>query len=185
MRSLGYAVLLVLALAAAPARATEVQHLDTAQLTRSSSDILVGKVQGVQSRWNTAHTKIFTDITVRVTDALKGANAPTVSFTQLGGTVGDLRYEVEGCPAFRNGEEALLFLWRDGHGVAQLNGLGQGKFEITRDAQGRRMVQRGATGLAVQEARRLSMVPTGHPVPPIPLDDLLAEIRANLAEGGR
>ena len=185
MRSPGYAALLALALAAAPARATEVQHLDTAQLTRTSSDILVGKVQGVQSRWNTAHTKIFTDITVQVTDALKGANTPNVSFTQLGGTVGDLRYEVEGCPAFVNGEEALLFLWRDSRGVAQLNGLGQGKFEITRDAQGRRMVQRGAMGLAIQEARRLSLVPAGRLAPPIPLDDLIREIRANLAEGGR
>ena len=185
MRSPGYAAFLVLALAAAPAQATQVQHLDTAQLTRTSSDILVGRVQGVQSHWNSAHTKIYTDIAVQVTDALKGANAPVVSFTQLGGTVGDLRYEVEGCPAFKNGEEALLFLWRDPKGVAQLNGLGQGKFEITRDAQGRRMVQRGATGLAIQEAHRLSLVPAGRPAPPIPLDDLITEIKTHLAEGGR
>jgi hypothetical protein len=178
--------LILLALVAAPARATQVQHLDTRQLTISSSDVLVGRVQDVRAHWNEKHTKIFTDVTVRVTDALKGATTPTVIVTQLGGTVDGLRYEVEGCPGFTPGEDALLFLWRDPSGRAQLNGLGQGKFEISIDPRsGKRMVQRRTEGLAVREARLLSTVPDGHPAPPIPLDDLLAEIKATIAEGGR
>src|SRR5262249_10541611 len=99
LRRLGHAGIL-LALVALPARASQVVHLDTRELTTVSSDILVGRVQNVQSRWNASHTKIFTDVTVQVTDALKGAGASTVTMTQLGGVVGNLRYEVEGCPAF-------------------------------------------------------------------------------------
>jgi hypothetical protein len=185
MRRLRHAFVL-LALFAVPAAATQVQHLDTRDLTQTSSDIVVGRVQDVKPHWNADHTKIFTDVTVQVSQTLKGVSTPAVTLTQLGGTVGDLRYEVEGCPAFAPGEEALLFLWRDSKGRAQLNGLGQGKFEITRDAKtGARMVQRRVEGLAIGDTKRLGAVATGRPAPPLPLDDLITEIKATLAEGGR
>ena len=176
----------LLLLVALLARASQVQHLDTRALTISSSDVLIGRIQDTHAHWNASHTKIFTEVTVQVTDALKGAGAPTLTVTQLGGSVGNLNYEVEGGPVFTPGEDALLFLWRDARGVAQVNGLAQGKFDITRDARtGQRLVQRREPGLAVTEAKRLSLAPAGRVVPPIPLDDMIREIRATLAEGGR
>lgn len=172
-------------LATAPqALATQVRHLDMRELSRSSSDIVIGRVERVASRWNASGTKIFTDVTVRVSESLKGAGG-VVTFSQLGGTVGDLRQTVEGCPAFAPGEEAVLFLWRDDRGQAQLTGLGQGKFEIRRDGSGRAIVQRHVEGLAVREARLLRLVPEGNSAPGVPLEDLVTEIRSALAEGGR
>jgi hypothetical protein len=168
------------------AHATEVMHLDTRALTLGSSDIVVGSVESVTPRWNEKHTKIVTDVAVRVTQSLKGTTASTLTLTQLGGTVGNLKYTVPGCPAWRTGEEALLFVWRDTQGRPQVNGLAQGKFDITRDAAtGERLVQRSAEGLAVRDVQQLKLVPTGQMSPRLKLNDLVGEIQRTLAEGGR
>lgn len=167
------------------AQATQVVHLDTRALTLGSSEIVIGHVETVAPRWNATRTKILTDVTLRVARSLKGEQDRIV-LTQLGGTIGDVRYTVPGCPAFAVGEEALLFVWRDARGQAQVNGLAQGKFEIRRDpATGERVVQRGAPGLAVRDARRLSLVRPGEPAPSLRLSELVSEIERVLAEVGR
>lgn len=176
------AVICTVALAVPPARATEMAHLDTRALVLGSNDIVVGEVERVEARWNASHTKIFTDVRVRVTRALKGGEQTSLTLTQLGGEVGAVRYTVPGCPVFAPGEEALLFVWRDSRGVAQVNGLAQGKFDIRRDASGGATVQRSVTGLAVRDARTLQLVPEGRPAPAIPLDDMVREIQRVLHE---
>ena len=76
-------------------------------------------------------------------------------------------------------------MWRDRLGRAQVNGLGQGKFDIRRDpATGEATVQRAVPGLGVSDARLLRLVPQGQAIPRIPLNDLLREIRRELGTGG-
>lgn len=158
------------------AQGTQMVLLDTKTLTLGSSDIVIGEVEAVASRWNTARTRIVTDVTLRVSRSLKGERERIV-MTHPGGTVGHVRTTVPGCPIFTVGEEALLFVWRDTRGRAQVNGLGQGKFDIRRDpATGERVVQRSAPGLAVRDARRLGLVRPGEPTPALPLGDLVREI---------
>lgn len=178
----------LLGAASAPlARATQMEHLDTRALVLGSNDIVVGQVESVQPHWNASRTKIFTDVSVRVTQTLKGGASDRITLTQLGGEVGNVRYTVPGCPAFVPGEEALLFVWRDARGQAQVNGLAQGKFDIRRDpATGTATVQRSVPGLAVSDARQLKLVPQGQTVPRLSLDDLMREIRQVLRqEAGR
>jgi hypothetical protein len=173
-------------LASGAAWATQMVHLDTRRLTLASSEIVIGEVESVRPRWNDARTKIYTDVTVKVSRALKGPATERVVLTQLGGEVDGVRVTVPGCPAFTPGEEALFFVWRDARGRAQVNGLGQGKFEILRDpASGRRLVQRAVPGLGVQDPRTLKAAPEGQPAPQVALDDLVSEIERTLAEGGR
>jgi hypothetical protein len=180
------ALALALALVAPPAGATQVLHQTLRDLTVGSSDIVVGQIEGMQSHWNAAHTRILTDVTVRVSESLKGAGSATLTLTQLGGDLDGFRYAVAGSPLFRPGEQALLFVWRDAKGQAQVNGLAQGKFDITTDAAtGARTVQRVAEGLRIREVTRLSAVPGGQPAPGVALDDMVGEIRRILAEGGR
>ncbi|MBI1795492.1 MAG: hypothetical protein HY076_01015 [Candidatus Eisenbacteria bacterium] len=176
-------VLTLLALAAPAAYATQVMHMDTRALVVASNDIVVGEVESVAPRWSPSHTKIFTDVRVRVTQSLKGGGATTLTLSQLGGTIGAMRYNVPGCPAFTPGEEALLFVWRDRQGGAQVSGLAQGKFDIRRDAAGVATVQRSAEGLAVLDANRLQLVPPGRPAPRIPLADLVRAIQSAMREG--
>lgn len=175
------AVLMVMAIASPLVRATEMVHLDTRALVLGSNDIVVGQVESVASRWNDSHTKIFTDVNVRVTRSLKGAT-DRLTLTQLGGTVGTVRYNVPGCPVFTPGEEALLFVWRDSRGAAQVNGLAQGKFDIRRDGAGAATIQRSVPGLAVRDARLLRLVPGTEAAPRIPLDDMVREIQHVLSE---
>ena len=175
----------VAAMTAPAARATEMIHLDTKTLVQGSADIVVGKVESITPHWNSAHTKIFTDVSVRVTETLKGRGGDPLVLTQIGGEVDGVRYTVPGCPAFVRDEEALLFVWRDRLGRAQVNGLGQGKFDIRRDpATGEATVQRAVPGLGVSDARLLRLVPQGQAIPRIPLNDLLREIRRELGTGG-
>jgi hypothetical protein len=179
--------LLALALGVPTARATQMMQLDTQALVHDSDDIVVGQVESVQPHWNASHTKIFTDVSVRVTQALKGGAGDRITLTQLGGEVDGVRYTIPGCPAFVRGEEALLFVWRGTRGQPQVTGLAQGKFDIRRDAAtGVATVQRSLPGLAVRDPRMLRLVPQGQPAPRIPLDDLLREIRQVVdQEGGR
>lgn len=170
---------------ALPAFATEVTHVDLRELTLGSSDIVIGRVEGARSRWNEAHTKIVTDVTVRVSERLKGAGSDRLTLVQLGGVVGNMRYTVPGSPAFTPGEESLLFVWRDSGGRAQVNALAQGKFDIQVDAAGRRTVQRRIAGVGAQDVRSLRLVRPGVEAPALPLDEMVREIRRTIEEGGR
>ena len=149
-------------LLASVAGASQVVHLDTRGLTHESSDIVIGKVGEQRAHWNAAHTMIVTDVTILVDQALKGGVAGTLTLTQVGGEVEGMRYDVEGSPRFTTGEDVLIFVWRDAQGRPQVDGLGQGKFEIRRDpATGERSVQRSLPGLGVGDARSLRAQPTG------------------------
>jgi hypothetical protein len=164
--------------ASLPALATTLQHLDTRALALGSQQIVVGAVEDVHARWNDTHSTIVTDVVVRVTESVKGEAASRILLTQLGGEVNGVRVSIPGCPTFRAGEEALLFVWRDPRGGAQVTGLAQGKFEIERDpASGERYVQRRLPGFAVADAKSLRAVPAGTPVPRLRLTDFLAEIQ--------
>ncbi len=180
------AALAFAALAACPAaHASQVIHLDTRALTRESSDIVIGTVGEQHAHWNAAHTMIVTDVTIRVSQALKGGGGD-LTLTQVGGEVDGLRYAVEGSASFRGGEDVLVFAWRDGAGRAQVDGLGQGKFEIRRDpVSGTRMVQRAALALAIGNAKTLRAAPLGAPARAVALDDMVREIQAAMAEVGR
>ena len=171
---------------AMPAFASTVLHQTLRDLTLGSSDIVIGQVEETRVHWNQAHTKILTDVTVRVSESLKGAPGERITLTQLGGDLDGFRYAVAGSPLFRPGEEALLFVWRDRQGRAQVNGMAQGKFEIGRDAAtGERSVQRSATGTAVRDMRTLSLLRPGEPPPRLELAEMVSEIQRILEEGGR
>jgi hypothetical protein len=173
----------LLLLGGSTARATTMQRLDTRALTIQSQEIVVGQVEQVSSYWNASHTKILTDVTVRVTQSLKGGSASRVVLTQFGGELDGVRYSIPGCPAFSPGEEALFFVWHDPRGRAQVNGLAQGKFDIQRDpVSGEQLVQRTVPGFAVRDAKSLKALSAGQVAPRIQLRDLIHEIQRTLAE---
>ena len=121
-----------------------------------------------------------------MSESLKGAPGERLALTQLGGDLDGFRYAVPGSPLFRTGEEALLFVWRDPQGRAQVNALAQGKFDITTDpATGAKTVQRDVGGTQVRDVRALSLVRPGERAPRLPLVEMVGEIRRILEEGGR
>lgn len=177
---------LVLVRAAAPAGATTVFHLDTPALVRGSDDIVLGTVGSTRSFWNDGRTAIVTEVTVSISDVLKGEAQATVTLTQPGGEVDGMRYQIPGSPVFHEGEEVLLFLWEDSRGRAQVNGLAQGKFEVRTDAaSGERVLSRQLPGLAFRDVRSLARVRASEPAHAVPLRLMLREIHRTLEEDGR
>jgi uncharacterized protein YndB with AHSA1/START domain len=173
---------LALLACAAPAFATTVVPMDTRALVARSHDIVIAEVAEVRSRWTADRSSIVTDVTLRVTETLKGAAAAELVLTQPGGEVEGFRYSIEGSPRFVPGEETLLFAWRDRGGVPQVSGLAQGKFEIRRDpATGARAVRRTLPGFTTRDVMLSRAGRTGG----VPLEDMVGEIRRLIAEDGR
>lgn len=180
--SYGFLLLLLSTLTAASARATTLVHQDVVGLVGSSSDIVVGHVNTVRSHWDETHQHIVTDVTFDVSESLKGVER-RLTITQLGGEVDGIRVTVPASPLFRTGEEALVFVWRDSRGRAQVNGLGQGKFDIWRDPVTReRLVGRRLPGLEIGDLRTLRAPRPGEPEARVPVDRMIKEIRRALQE---
>ena len=97
--------------------------------------IITGKVLSVGSRLD-EQDRIFTYITVRVQEVLKGQiNHRRIVLKQAGGQVGERGQTIFGSPEFKTGEQVLLYLgtWPDGS--LRVHQLMIGKFSITVDPQ--------------------------------------------------
>jgi hypothetical protein len=112
---------------------TIVIKMDLTALVQQSDTILQGRVEQVYAQWNEPMKTIFTDVSVRVEDTLKGEARRSVSIRQLGGKVGAMNMSIAGMPKFTSGEDVILFLKGNGEGTHHVVGLSQGKFEIVND----------------------------------------------------
>jgi hypothetical protein len=161
----------------APAHASVVQALTVDQLSAEAATVVHGKVVSVRSAWNDDHTRIYTEVQVKVEAAWKG-EAPAhgvVVVRQLGGSVEGLSQQVMGSPVFAVGEELVLFLVPGPQGDRAVLGMSQGKFKVEREA-GEVRVSRALGDLAVA-----SLDPTrksAQETVPTRLADLRARVRA-------
>ncbi len=97
--------------------------------------IITGKVLSVGSRLD-EQGRIFTYITVRVQEVLKGqVDERRIVLKQAGGQVGERGSIIFGTPDFKTGEQVLLYLgtWPDGS--LRVHQLMLGKFSITVNPQ--------------------------------------------------
>jgi hypothetical protein len=141
-RTICRSVVLCLSLCGAlPATASHLIPRTLPELAAGADLVFVGRCEAVSSHWNEDHTLILTANRFRVTRALKGAPGETVTLDELGGVVGGIGMDVADVPRFSVGEEALLFVRRTELGRWETFGAGQGRFRLTRDAQGRPWVQ--------------------------------------------
>lgn len=131
---LGCLVMLFLSLISGGVGRTETTArgaLSISQLSTRSDLIVLGTV--VSIRWHSTVNNIFTQIDLNVEEVLKGPDAETVSFYQLGGQVGDITSSVAGVPVFTAGEKVLVFLSVKREPRPTLVGLFQGKLTIEKD----------------------------------------------------
>ena len=183
---LAIALLATLLASVPPSAATSLHQFDLDGLVAASSEIVVGRVTGLSSRWDSAHSMIVTEVHVAVAEQLKGGSPRELVVYQLGGTVGNETVEVDGAASFGDpNEEGVLFLCRDRAGHAMLTGLGQGKFDIERDARsGAVHVQRLQAGFAARDARSLRPVRDGEAAPRFELGEFLGLVRDAVRRGG-
>lgn len=122
-----------LVLIAVVANATTLARLRFEDLAKQATAVARLRCLGAESRWENG--EIWTDILFEVVEQSKGMLPGFVTIRTLGGSVGNLHSRIEGVPAFRQGEEAYVFLWgREGEPYRVL-GWSQGTFRIARDAR--------------------------------------------------
>ena len=97
---------------AAPASATSLVRRGIESLSRDNETIVQASVVDIHSYWNPSHTFIFTDVHVRASKKFKGDAADDLSFTVMGGTVGQTTTLIVGGPDLAPGSEYVLFLSR-------------------------------------------------------------------------
>lgn len=172
--------LVLTVLAAIPAGATTLIRQGLDKLTAENEAVIYGRVLDIHSYWNAEHTMIMTDVRVRASQVLKGDRAAReITFTLLGGTVGEITTLVIGGPELVPGSDYILFLNREQlHGarsVLTVRDLVQGAFEFTDLGQGRRVYSQALDHVLLPDAEGLDEPPGG--VDGMTLDDMLTQIR--------
>jgi len=107
-----------------------ISKKDMGTLAAEAELILTGKVTALQSVWE--GKKIYTYVTVSTRDSFKGTEEKEVIIKVPGGTVGEITCHVSDTPAFKKGEEILVFLKSRGM-YYELAGAQQGKYTIKKD----------------------------------------------------
>lgn len=176
-----------------PASATTVEERSLRDLAVESPTIVHGTVVSTESRWNDDRSLVITEVRVQVDTAIKGTAAGEVIVVRPGGRVGKIRVDVSGSAAFQPGQETVLFLKPYGSRGSIVTGLFQGRFDVARDARGRKVV-RGLSGDELRALQNASARTGGGRVravagAPVALDEFLGGVRSLLEdirlEGGR
>jgi hypothetical protein len=122
-----------------PAAATSVIPLYLDEVVDTAAIAFEGVCVSNRTEREAGTNFIVTYTTFEVRDVLKGEVASTYVIKQIGGQLpdGSKVFEIQGVPKFVAGEEYVVFLAGvSSAGFSSPIGLGQGKFSITRDAQG-------------------------------------------------
>jgi len=132
--------------------ATTIEPRTVEELTRDSSDVVVGTAGTPRSMWNAGHTMIYTVTAVHIEQALKGGRSGVVQVTQMGGDLDGIHTKVAGVRQFQAGERDALFLRPsvDMPGTYVITGLMQGRFAITA-RNGREVVSNGVSGVTTYD----------------------------------
>ena len=172
----------VVALAAA-ATASIVLRVSPRELADAAHLVVEGRVSTVDVRWDDERTCINTYVSVSVERVHKGKAGGAVVIKVPGGRVGDEEVRVEGTAKFAAGDEAMVFLWKDGRGEWIVLGEAQGKFRLFQDAKaGRRMAENSLKDLCLvmrPEGKGPAAAAAKHP-DLLPYDDLAAIVRASV-----
>jgi hypothetical protein len=179
------AIAAVALLGAQAALATTVQKLSLQELTKKSDSIVMARVDDAVASWDAGHKEIYTYITLSVLQPVKGNNgATTIMLRQLGGTVGTIASIVPGMPSFRKGEEVVVFLTqKDQAGYPWVMGLEQGKYSISTDKNGVKMVRNDLSGseLLSKSGQHVD----GTTAPAMPLNAFIDGLKTTLNVDGK
>jgi hypothetical protein len=132
-------MLLVLLAIPLAASATSMRAQNIVDLVDLSERIMVGRVIDLRDGFD-GRGMPYTEVTLEVTDSIRGANGATYTFRQFGllepKDLGDGRTSLavspDGWPRFRQDEDVMVFMYRPASqtGLQTTVGLLQGKFSI-------------------------------------------------------
>jgi len=119
--------------------ATKVKQRNIAELIALGEQIIVGEVVSVTDGFDAKNVP-YTEVTVEVRETAKGTATGTYTFRQwgllaprdMGNGLTNLSVTLDGWPTFAQGEDVVLFLYKEAKltGLRTTVGLFQGKFTI-------------------------------------------------------
>jgi len=124
-----------------PAQASRVRPINIEEMAQRADRIFTGRCVGVRTAFDRDLGQVVTYATFMTRRTAKGSAHGTVTIRMLGDQMDDggPGRGADGVPRFREGEEVVLFLYGDSRrGLTSPVGLGQGKFVVSKDKQGRR-----------------------------------------------
>lgn len=161
--------------------AITVLPLSEEELAKRATVIVTGEVLEVGADYDAQHNTIYTYITTRITDVLKGDYEDTfLTLRQMGGTVGDQTVTVPGSPAYELGDEILVFAGPLGQtGYYGVLGIFYGKYDIILDPQtGKKYVDGASFHVEHTDPETLKPLPKKVRPELVYLDSFLSEIRS-------
>ncbi|PYT02460.1 MAG: hypothetical protein DMF60_21315 [Acidobacteria bacterium] len=160
---------------------TVVRPLDD-DMVVSARAIITGKVLQIESAIDERQDRIYTYITIRVTEVIKGQiSERRIILKEFGGVVGDRVSVVYGNPQFTRGEKVLLYLGSHDDGSLRTYQLFLGKFSIVTDvATGKRFAVRDSGGENVTVLTAQSQ-PQGDSTDRMELSSYINMVRTKLA----
>lgn len=145
-------LLVVILSAAASIQAGEIVPYTLAQRTQKAEVIVIAEVISMSSNWDDEGREIYTYITLRVVEKIKGnVEGNQIVLRHLGGIVGNVESRVSGMPQFARHEKVLVFLGRYPSSAyfGVMDWL-EGKKTIQYNAAGQEMVRVGTRGESSQ-----------------------------------
>ena len=168
--------------AAPPASATTLIRASLDELAKANTTVVVGEVLDIHSYWNEDSSFIFTDVRVAVADVVKGQlGERELTFTVMGGTVGDLTTLIVGGPELVPGRPYVLVLNQEdlpgGKRATTVRDLCQGIYDIVLTKNGAlKAISQANSHPLVPDAQGYLDAPGG--VEGLPFDAMLQSIRA-------
>ena len=169
-----YLVVAAAICAASVASATVLVPLDTKALTARAERVVLGTVESSVSRWTSDHDAIYTDVTIVVERAYKGAVKPgeRIVVRREGGVVDGMGMRVYGAANFVVGEEVVVFTETRGN-ASWTVGMTQGKLHVVLGADGVKRVAAAVGDVAFTRALPAAQ----STAQPRRLDDFEREVR--------
>ena len=172
-------------LVAAPvaARATVIIPIEFRELVTTSPVIVHGRVTDVRGAFVDGRRSVDTFVTVAADEYLKGDLGEYVTFQVPGGELGRYRTIFLGAPAFRVGEEVVLFLKTLSGRAPVVAGLNQGAYRVVEDPQTRQRMVTSPVVMARDAVDAEPVVRGAAARRPMPLDAFRDIVREVLAKG--
>lgn len=162
--------------------ATTAILLPDDDLIVSSRLIVRGQVIARESQWDASHERIYTYITIRVDEFLKGSlSSRELVIRQLGGEVGTTAQVVFLSPEFSPSEEVLLYLNPAPDGALRIAHFFMGKFSVVTDPTTRQKFVKREIDQSHLESPASETLQTGEITDSMELGAYLEKIRTTLS----
>ena len=133
--------------------------LPTEDLVQQADVIVVGRVTAMTSSWNSDRSRIFTRVTLSVSQSIKGdASENSVTVTVPGGEVDGIGELYSHTARFKEDEDVVVFAAKNSKGELNIVGGDEGKTTIRKEDETRRNLVSDNETLEMYTAKLKSIV---------------------------